>query len=289
MRAGAVKIWITGANGRVGTAFANLWNPMEAELLLTDADEVAVTDMETVIGYADLNRPDVIINCAAMTDVELCEQNKEDAFRVNALGARNLSMAARKVNATIVQLSTDDVFDGTSNVPYDEFAPTNPLTVYGRSKLAGENFVRELTPKHLIIRSSWVYGNGKNFVTDLLERAKTEKEIAVGDGQFASPTSAAELAKVIRRLIEAGENGIYNAVCEGYCSRYEFAWRIVQLAGLDTKIVRSPRPQVPGATDHPSYAVLDNLMLRISGIETPIHWTEALKNFMRGNGYLKKE
>ena len=282
------RVWIVGANGRVGKEFAKLLDTRETELVQTDIEDVDVTDLEAVMYYADVNRPEIIINCAGMTNVEECERNKEDAFRVNALGARNLSVAARRIKATLVQLSTDDVFNGHAETPYDEFATPFPLSNYGRSKLAGENFVKDLAQKYLIIRSSWVYGAGENFVTDILEQAKVTKKIPVAGNQFASPTSAKEVAKCIHRLIQAGVYGTYNATTLGYCSRYEFAQKIVELAGLDVEIVRVPNSEVPGSELRPSYAVLDNLMLRISGIETPVSWQEALEDYMRENGYLKQ-
>lgn len=282
------KVWIVGAQGRVGSAFAELLDTRETEVLLTDMDEVDVTDLDSVLSYGDMSRPEIIINCAGMTDVQACEEDKEQAFKVNALGARNLSIMARKVKATMVQISTDDVFDGRSEVAYDEFSSTNPISNYGRSKLAGENFVKDIAQKHLIIRSSWVYGKGSNFVTELLEQAKAGKEIQVAGSQFASPTSAVEVAKTIYRLLENGEYGTYNATTLGFCSRLEFAQEILSLAGLDVAVNIKQNLEIPGSELRPSYAVLDNLMLRISGIETPVHWKEALKNYMSSNGYLKQ-
>ena len=157
-----LKVWIAGANGQIGRALNDVLDPMQIETLNTDLDELDITDTDEVINFGSINRPDVIINCTGITDTDECEKNPEHAYRVNALGARNLSIVARKCGAKIVQLSTDDVFDGKSKKPYTEFDDTNPLTVYGRSKRAGENYVKEFTHKHFIIRSNWVYGKGGN-------------------------------------------------------------------------------------------------------------------------------
>lgn len=140
-----LKVWIVGSSGQIGTAINEVLDPMEIEVFDTDKNELDITQTDEVLHFGDINRPNVIINCAAITDTALCEKNPELAYRVNALGARNLSIVASKVGAKIVQLSTDDVFDGIANHPYSEFDDTNPQTVYGRSKRAGENYVKEFT------------------------------------------------------------------------------------------------------------------------------------------------
>lgn len=288
MRKDLGKIWIVGAFGRVGTAISQLLDVREVELLKTDLDDVDITDMEHVDMYADMNRPDVIINCAGFTDVQKCEQEVELAFKVNALGARNLSKAARRVKAILVQLSTDDVFAGKAQSPYTEFDNTYPSTIYGKSKLAGENFVKELAPKHIIVRSSWVYGAGDNFVKHILKLSETQREISVANNQFASPTSAKELAKTVLRILQSGDDGIYHAVCKGYCSRYEFAQEILRVAGRNAVIIPTTTANSPITSMRPSYSVLDNLMLRMCEIETPMDWKEALKEYMEENKLIKR-
>ena len=179
-----LKVWIAGANGQIGRALNDVLDPMQIETLNTDLDELDITDTDEVINFGSINRPDVIINCTGITDTDECEKNPEHAYRVNALGARNLSIVARKCGAKIVQLSTDDVFDGKSKKPYTEFDDTNPLTVYGRSKRAGENYVKEFTHKHFIIRSNWVYGKGgNNFVNRVLETAEKGQALSVASDQ----------------------------------------------------------------------------------------------------------
>lgn len=277
------KVWIVGAQGQVGSAFSKMLDRTAIDLLLTDIDDVDITDMEAVRTYADMNRPDIIINCAGVSGIDFCQENRDLAYRVNAIGARNLSVAARSVHAKLIHISTDDIFDGNASEPYDEFSPASPATIYGRSKLAGEDFVRTIAPKHLIIRSSWVYGKGQNFVTDLLRAAKEGTPFSVPQGQIASPTSAVEVARSIAHLLQKDAYGTYHAVCRGSCSRLDFARKILELSGLNTELI----PCEEAGLGRPSYSVLDNLMLRLNDIPLPISWEEALDEYLRSEGVHK--
>ena len=274
-----LKLWIVGSESQVGKAILSVLDPIELEVLCTDKEELDITNTEDVLSYGEINRPDIILNCAAVTDPKLCEAEPELAYRVNALGARNLSLVARKHNAKIVQLSTDDVFDGHHTKPYTEFDDTHPLTVYGRSKRAGENYVKEFTHKHFIIRSTWVYGEGKNFVNALLQTAETETEAAIPTDQFGSPTSAKDLARIILHLIQTNEYGTYHATCKGKCSRYEFAEEILKLSGKKLKLIPALAADVPTAA-RPAYAVLDNFILRIIDVYDMPTWQESLKEYL---------
>ena len=249
---------------------------MKYQLYCTDIEDVDITDLEQVELFADMQRPDVIINCAGVTDVQYCEEHVEQAYKVNAVGARNLSLAAGRVGAKMIQISTDDVFAGDSTVPYNEFDFPAPGTVYGKSKYAGENFVKELVQKHIIVRSSWVYGLGRDYVDYVLEESEKKEVLEAAHNQFAVPTSAAEIARVIVHLMEESLYGVYHVVCKGSCSRYEFAQEIIRLAGRDTRVV----PVMDNHQIRPNYSVLDNLMLRITGVEEPGDWKEVLEAYM---------
>lgn len=275
-----MKIWVSGAGGQVGTAISDVADPLTFELLNTDVDELDITEIDEVLKFAELNRPDAIINCAAITDVTLCEENPELAYKVNALGARNLSIAARKVGAKFVQISTDDVFDGQSSEPYCEFDDTNPKTVYGRSKRAGENYVKEFTEKHFIIRSNWIYGKGKNFVNNFLERTETESVISIASDQFGSPTNANDLANMLLELIETNEYGTYHITAKGTCSRYEFAKEILRLTGKTVTLNPVPTKASEFSSVRPAYAVLDNFILRILNMHEMPEWKASLKTFL---------
>lgn len=273
------RIWVAGAGGQVGRDFVRLLEKSEeVEMLPTDIGDVDITDAESVRLFMEMNRPEIIVNCVGMTDLKACEENKDEAFRINALGARNLSVAARSFRSRMVQISTDDVFDGAAQHPYDEFDTTVPCSIYGKSKLAGENFVRSIAPKYLIIRSSWVYGEGKNFVTDVLDKAEREEHVTVTQG-YASPTSALEVARTMLRLLGEEAYGTYHATCQGVCSRQEFAAKILQLAGKEAKIEVVDEQQ---EILRPRYAVLDNLMLRISRMELLPSWEQALEEYLCG-------
>lgn len=276
-----LKVWIVGSESQVGKAIATVLDTTELKILCTDQEELDITNTEDVLSYGEIQRPDIIINCAAVTDTALCEANPELAYRVNALGARNLSLVARKHNAKIVQLSTDDVFDGKKDAPYTEFDDTHPLTVYGRSKRAGENYVKEFTHKHFIIRSNWVYGEGgKNFVNALLEKAETETEITVPADQYGSPTSAMDLARIILHLINTNEYGTYHATCKGSCSRFEFAQEILKLA--EKTVVLKPTSSAEVSSVRPAYAVLDNFILRIIDVYEMPTWQKSLREYLKG-------
>ena len=275
-----LKVWIVGAEGQIGEAINEVLDPLEIEALNTDKNELDITQTDEVLRFGEIHRPDVIINCAAVTDVELCEREPEHAFRVNALGARNLSIVARKTGAKMVQLSTDDVFDGLASKPYTEFDETAPRTVYGKSKLAGERYVKEFTHKHFIIRSNWVYGKGNNFVNRVLAAADAGQSLSVAEDQYGSPTSAKDLAGIILYLIMTNEYGTYHATCKGVCSRYEFAQEILRLAGKQEQLNPVPTPQSDLSSARPAYAVLDNFILRIIEVYDMPQWNDSLAEFM---------
>lgn len=273
------KVWITGAEGAVGTELTQMLDCMDVEILPTNRD-VDVTSLEKISLFADVNHPDVIINCAALTGLRRCEENVEMAYRVNALGARNVSVAARKANAKVIHLSTDDVFSGVSGQAYNEFDATCPVSIYGRSKLAGEAFVRELNPKHVIVRSAWTYGiRGDNFARNLLEEARSSEVIQVPQDQIGSPTSAKELARLIIYLMDTNEYGVYHAVCEGSCTRAEFARAVLDRTGYSGVRVEAVPAETLGQSS--SGILLDNLMLRLTGDYVMPRWEDALDEFAR--------
>lgn len=277
------KIWITGSKGQVGKAIRKLAKANDYSVYSSDKD-LDITDVNEVNSYVKAYRPNVIINCAGITDLKTCEEDPYDAYRVNAIGARNLAAAAQAIGAKFIQMSTDDVFDGTNQAALNEFDAVNPITVYGKSKLAGETLVRELNPKHIIIRSSWIYGNGSNnFVSQLLKRAETESTIQIPNDQFSCPTSANELAKCILKLIETNEYGVFHASCEGVVSRYQFAKKIIEYAGLADKVSIEPVIATAinkGIVDRSRYTILDNMMLKLTGAYEMPNWELALAEYM---------
>ena len=279
------KIWITGAEGHIGTALLDLLEGVEYQLLPTDIEEVDITKIDEVTQFVHVNRPDVVINCAGLTDVQECENNVDEAYRVNAIGVRNVALAANEVNAKVIQISTDDVFDKESRVPYNEFDNVHPRPIYGKSKEAGEKILTQLLNRFVIIRSSWIYGIGRDFVDEVLRNVGQGKTMEVPNNQYAAPTSAKELAKVIRYFIDNEEDGLYHVVCPGSCSRYEFARTILEYSGKAGEL--DLYPVVIEDSARPTYSVLDNMMLRLTGIEEPKDWKAALKEYLDETGGLE--
>lgn len=276
------KIWITGAEGHIGTALLDLLEGVEYQLLPTDINEVDITKIDEVTQFVHVNRPDVVINCAGLTDVQECENNVDEAYRVNAIGVRNVALAANEVNAKVIQISTDDVFDKESRIPYNEFDNVHPRTIYGKSKEAGEKILTQLLNRFVIIRSSWIYGIGRDFVDEVLRNVGQGKTMEVPNNQYAAPTSAKELAKAIRYFIDNEEYGLYHVVCPGSCSRYEFARTILEYSGKAGEL--DLYPVVIEDSARPTYSVLDNMMLRLTGIEEPKEWKTALKEYLYETG-----
>lgn len=274
-------IWITGAKGAVGTYLAHLLEKRGYEVLPTDA-EVDVCDLETVNEFALKNRPVTVINCAALVSPEAVEEDPTEAYRVNAIGARNMAVASASVGARIVHLSTDDVFPQDLRTPVNEFDIPMPTSVYGKSKLAGENFVRRLNHENTIVRSSWIYGLGHSgSLRDILNHAHAGDTIKAYTDQIGSPTSISTYANYIVALIEAGEYGTFHISCAGTCSRYEFAKTALEYAGLTT-IKIEPTTSV----DETSFIDLDNLMLRLVGFEPVPNWRQDLHAYMAASGLL---
>ena len=283
------KIWVCGSRGQIGQAVNDVVDKLEFEMLDTDRDDLDVTDTDEVLRFGEMNRPDIIINCSGMTDIEACEENPSMAYKVNALGARNLAIVASKMQAKMVQLSTDDVFDGKSTAPYTEFDMTNPVTIYGKSKLAGENYVKEFTSKHFIVRSTWVYGKGINFITNFLQRAEAGGEIAVASDQFGSPTSANELARFLLHLVHTSEYGTYHATNRGICSRYAFAEEILKMTGKQVTLQPVPTLMDELSKVRPAYAVLYNFIMSMVPVYDFPQWQDSLREYLTERGLYHAE
>ncbi len=283
------KIWVCGSRGQIGQAVNDVVDKLEFEMLDTDMDDLDVTDTDEVLRFGEMNRPDIIINCSGMTDIEACEENPSMAYKVNALGARNLAIVASKMQAKMVQLSTDDVFDGKSTAPYTEFDVTNPVTVYGKSKLAGESYVKEFTSKHFIVRSTWVYGKGSNFITNFLQKVEEGGEIAVASDQFGSPTSANELARFLLHLVHTSEYGTYHATNRGICSRYAFAEEILKMTGKQVALQPVPTVMDELSKVRPAYAVLDNFIMSMVPVYDFPQWQDSLREYLTERGLYHAE
>ena len=273
-----MRVWIAGAKGRLGHALCEAYENNSDFKLLKSDKEVPVEDLEEVLLFANVSRPNVIINCAGLTDDRICEENPDEAYRINALGARNLAIAARRLDVKMVQISTDDVFGGQHNKAKNEFDFPTPTTVYGKSKLAGEDLAKSLTDKHLIIRSSWLYGLGtQDFVDYILEKAKSSEDIELPYESYSTPTSAGALAGFVEKLIETDEYGIFHASCEGGCSRADWAREILRFTGHANIAVRTSNIE----RIKPPFTLLDNMMMRITGVYQMPEWKEELHAYLK--------
>lgn len=253
-----------------------------------DAD---ITDPDKITRAIVELKPDVVIHCAANTDVDGCQLKPESAFSVNALGTRNVALACQRAGAAMVYISTDYVFDGTKTEPYLEWDRTAPINVYGHSKLAGEWYTASLLDRFYIVRSSWLYGkNGKSFVTTILKLAQERKRLSVVTDQIGSPTYTPDLAMKLVEIVESGRFGIYHVTNSGHCSWYDFARKIIQYAGLyDAEVIPIKSSEFPTPTRRPANSVLRNLALELEGIQLLRPWQEALADFLNEISDLKFE
>ncbi len=284
------KILVTGCTGQLGRAINKEYAGSGAELVNTDVQAAEgvlaldITSIEDVLGLVRQVQPDVIINCAAHTAVDLCEQQWDSAYRINAIGARNLSIAAAEVDAKMIHVSTDYVFDGNGTRPYTEFDPVGPVSAYGKTKLEGENFVKEFVRKHFILRTAWLYGDGKNFIKTMLCLSESHSQVTVVNDQLGSPTSAAELARMIHFLEPTENYGLFHATCEGSCSWAEFAKEIFRMAGKDTVVVpvttEEYRAANPNQASRPAYSILENYMIKLTSSFRMKDWQQALAEYM---------
>lgn len=282
------KIMITGCNGQLGRALNELYGGEDITLLNTDVfagdgiTPLDITDVDAVLAFVREKKPDAIINCAAHTNVDKCETDIDNAYKINAVGPRNLSIAATEIGAKLMHISTDYVFPGTEDRALTEFDAVGPKSMYGETKLAGENFVKEFSDRHFIIRTAWLYGDGKNFVKTMLRLAQEHSEVSVVKDQFGTPTSAAELAKAIRYLLPTDNYGLFHGTCEGSCSWADFAAEIFRLAGKDTKVNYITTEEFASPTKRPAYSILDNYMLRLTTDFSFAPWQDAIAEYMRG-------
>jgi dTDP-4-dehydrorhamnose reductase len=279
-----MKVLITGSRGQLGIELIKQLSGKEQYILIeTDVHNLDITDQKQVFELIEEQKPDVIINCAAYTNVDGCEANEIDASKVNAIGAQNLSSGAYSIGAKMVQVSTDYVFDGTGNVPKREYDKTNPQSVYGTSKELGEQLVRQTNPKHFILRTAWLYGEGNNFVRTMLKLSKEKSEINVVNDQIGSPTSTVDLGRCIIDLIGTDSYGTYHGTCEGQCSWYDFAKSIFEFKGINIKVNPMTSDQLDRPAPRPKFSVLDNFMLKLVGLNSFRQWEEALKEYLKDN------
>jgi len=299
------RILITGAEGQLGSELAEVLAG-EYEVVAVDKKDFDISKFKAVNSFITSTRPNGVIHSAAFTDVDRCEKEKTKAFKVNAIGTRNLAIAAKKVDAKFFYISTDYVFDGEKEGEYYEYDSPNPKTIYGMSKLLGENFVKEQLNRFFIMRIGWLYGKkGKNFIKKMIDLAKKKKTIQVVNDQFGSPTWTFNVIQQIKKLMPTDFYGTYHCTCEGSCSWFEFACEVFKDIGYVTEVKDcksltfklKTKSLIPGTKKtfklkavtsnkfktparRPKNSILENYMLKIQNLDIMPHWKESLAAFM---------
>ncbi|GGH63984.1 NAD(P)-dependent oxidoreductase [Paenibacillus silvae] len=279
-----MRVLVTGASGQLGRDVVLLLEKEGHDVLGCDRERLDITDylqcQEVIATY----HPEIVIHCAAYTAVDDAEIEPDRAYRVNTVGTRNVTVASEQVGAKIIYISTDYVFDGMSEIPYQEYDNTNPQSIYGKSKRAGEVLVQSLSSRWFIVRTSWVYGiYGNNFVKTMLKLGQQKPKLQVVNDQKGSPTYTVDLAKFLLELIASEKYGIYHASNQGECTWYEFAQAIFEESkvGMYTQLEPCTTEQFPRPALRPRNSVMDHTSIRTNGFSDLRLWREGLKDFLK--------
>jgi len=270
-----MRVLLAGAGGQLGLELAGILPERGHEVVALGRQGLDVSDPGAVGDAIDEHEPETVINASAYTNVDGCEEETDLAYSVNALGPRNLAQACERRGCELLHVSTNYVFDGRNGRPYEPFDPPNPISAYGRTKLAGEEYVMRLMNRWYVVRSAGVYGRGHNFVRTMLRVAEERDSLKVKDDEFISPTYARDLADGIAGVVEDGRYGLYHLTNAGSCSWYEFTREIFRLAGVETEVVPIPGSEYPLPAARPANGVLSPL-----GSPGLRHWREALADYL---------
>ena len=282
-----MNILVTGANGQLGNEMRCIAATSLNNYIFTDVAELDITDLDAIRNMIHLDNIKVIVNCAAYTNVDKAEDDYDMADLLNNKAVENLAIAAKEVNATLIHISTDYVFQGDKNMPCGEDCETNPLGIYGKTKRAGEQSIQRVGCNYLIFRTAWLYSQfGKNFVKTMVRASKTYDEVSVVCDQFGSPTSAVELAKMIHFLEGTDNYGIFHATCEGETNWADFTEAFYKKLGIKTKVNHITSQEYanmnPDAAKRPAYSNLDNYMLRLTTDQFAMaNWEDALDVYLK--------
>jgi len=277
-----MKILVTGAKGQLGTDVVLELGRRGVGYLPVDLPELDIANETAVRDYLYLNKPSCVIHCAAYTAVDAAEDNAELCMRINGTGAETIARACREIDAEMIYISTDYVFDGEGDAPYETDAPKGPLSVYGKSKLAGEEAVLRHLDNYHIVRTSWMFGkSGNNFVKTMLKLARTRDEINVVDDQTGSPTYTPDLAVLLCDMALSGKHGVYHATNEGFCSWAEFAKEIMKVSGSNCRINPIPSELYPVKAVRPKNSRVSKASLDVAGYARLPQWQDALRRYLK--------
>ena len=291
MNNGFMKVAVTGANGQLGLDLCTAFLDNGDQVIRLTHEQMDIADLTATKASLLKHQPDLVINTAAMHNVEACEEDPAQAFAVNGIGARNLALLSESAGFTLMHISTDYVFDGAKQAPYLENDLPIPLNVYGNTKLSGELFVQTIAQKHFILRVSGLYGHnrcrakgGLNFVSLMRKLASERDEVRVVNDEFVSPTFTEDLASQVVHMSRSTEYGLYHATAEGDCSWYEFAAKIFELTGASIKLSAAAPGEFPAKVPRPNYSVLENGGLKAKGLNIMSHWQEGLQKYLNQTG-----
>jgi dTDP-4-dehydrorhamnose reductase len=276
-----MRVLITGSTGQLGRAVTEVFFKEDIEVYPIPHSRLDISNREEVKEILTAYLPDVVINCAAFTNVDGCEKEPNNAYRVNAIGPKNLAINSEKLNIFLIHISTDYVFDGAKNSPYIEFDTPNPINTYGKTKLEGEKFIISFSKHYAIVRTSWLYGDGSNFVTKIIERAKDTSEIKVVADQFGSPSYTYDVAKAILSIVKNEAYGIYHAANIGIVSRYDEARFIIENLSFNVDVIPIKQEEYKLPAVRPRYTPLENYLLELEGIYNMRDWKEAMEEFLK--------
>lgn len=275
-----MKVLVTGATGQLGYDVVNMLS--EHEVIGIGSKDLDLTDIDSTYKFVKNLKPDVIIHCAAYTKVDDAETNSDICYKVNTISAQVLASACYQIGAKLLYVSTDYVFDGTKNGYYTEFDRVNPLSVYGKSKAAGEKIIRSILPRHFIVRTSWLYGlNGNNFVKTMLRLSKEKDIIKVVNDQKGAPTSTIDLAKGVLRLIQTDNYGTYHGTCKGETTWYDFTRKIFELKNIKTRVEPITTEELGRPAFRPKNSVLRNYMYELTIGDSFRQWEESVEEYLQ--------
>jgi len=290
-----MRVAVIGANGQLGCDVCTAFLDNGCEVIPLNHDIIDVADFNSAETSLEQTKPNVIVNTAAMHNVDACEREPGKAFAANGIGARNLAILSNKLDFVLFHISTDYVFDGNKRTPYIETDCPRPLNVYGNTKLAGEYFVQALAKRYFILRVSGLYGTnpcrakgGSNFVNLMLKLAKERDEVRVVDDEELTPTFTEDVAKQVVSLREVGKYGLYHATAQGSCSWYKFAHKIFSLSGAKVKLLIADPNEFPMKVPRPKYSVLENAGLKAFNLDIMPHWEDGLRRYLNNIGVLTK-
>jgi len=280
------RILITGAEGQLGHDF-QCYHQNDYDIHPLSRGQCDILDLCEVRRIFQDVRPDVVLHAAAFTKVDKAEREPDQAFASNALGSRNVAIAAEETNAWLMAISTDYVFSGKNHHPYNEFDPPDPVNVYGRSKLAGEQSIASFCSRYTIVRTGWLYGSGTCFPRNVIRLAKEKvrkgEKLQVVDDQSGTPSSTRSLAGLVHHLVQNPIPGLVHGSCEGVASWFEFASEVITHLEIPCHIQSCATQDVPRPAPRPAYSVLDNMVLRLEGRDVMPFWKDELHRWLSEN------